>query len=918
MPPSDDRAREKTARRPWLKRLLFIAVAIEITWLAVINAALTLPVTQDLLNRIKPEKFQVRWERAWSWYPGQVTAIKPFANGQSRRQQWQASVDRVDARIALLPLILKRVHISWGEAHNAEYRQRPRLKPDTDYTLLLPHYPEIDGYDVVPVSDQPLPDRRPWKTVLGNIEVTGTHSVWIHQFRADLDADLGGGLSVVARGGPLEMDINEIDIDLAGAWVNTDQPMVDRGRIRGEFGFVPFRPRENKGLPMLEYVVADLEVSLDTRRLDFIDVFLLNFDAMNVDGSGAVRGRIVYDQGVVEPGTDLHVDAENLRVGGFSLDITGTGDIDLGVENAAESPLLLDFAFRDLTVQHEEDEAPMLEGESLALRLSGSRDLDITAGALDFDRTIAAEIQGLAVPVLSLLQRFLPTRWPFRLNGGEGKLGGRALLGPNVLSVDLRLNSEHADAAVSQYRFDTNLDATLRLENPDVQNLPTRVSGSGLRLSESRLQRDAGVITEPWEASLEIGEGELSLIPPADKPDAANSFDLLRLLGQKDSRALLAGSSGELDFEAAVSSLAFLDVLLTSEEPASIRGDGRVEGRLVLAQGLPEVGTRVNIRSDALGVSVMDYVARGDGQVDLVVEEGGLAPDWHLAVRLEDGTMNRRGDGAEGIEAVQLLLDAVVEDVSFDSGPRDFDLRFQIPSALVPDMGLFNGYLPADSPLAFTGGTADLVLDLRLSHDDAQGFVRLFGDGIDVALDGQAVQTDLVANLLVVGGQPRDMAFDLAGSTVAVENVRVQGDEQGFSDEAWSASLRFDRADTIWRQPPVLDTEATLRMSDSRPFVALMKNHGGPGFAGRVLTVDDIEGKAFLTAADNRIRVPSAEVTSNDITVGMKALIADAEREGMIFMQWKALRALLKVQDGKRNVDVINSRSTYDRYEPPR
>jgi hypothetical protein len=146
----------------------------------------------------------------------------------------------------------------------------------------------------------------------------------------------------------------------------------------------------------------------------------------------------------------------------------------------------------------------------------------------------------------------------------------------------------------------------------------------------------------------------------------------------------------------------------------------------------------------------------------------------------------------------------------------------------------------------------------------------------------------------------------------------VQGAEEAFSDEAWAGTMFFERADTTWRRPPRLDVEAKLLMSDSRPFVALMRNHGGPAFAGRVLTVEDIEGTALLTAADNRIRVPSAEITSSDITVGMKALIADVEREGMIFLRWKALRALLKVQDGQRNVDVINSRNTFDRYEPPR
>jgi hypothetical protein len=918
MPPPDDPSPDSKARRSWLRRLLITALGIEVVWLVVINAALTLPVTQDLLNRVKPEKFQVRWERAWSWYPGQVTAIKPFANGQSRSQQWQASVDRVHARIALLPLLVKRVHIPWGEAVNAEYRQRPRLKPDTDYTALLAHYPDIEGYEVLPVSDRPLPDRRPWKTVLGEVEVTGSHSIWIHQFRAAFDGDLGGGLSVVARGGPLEMDIDEIDIDLGGAWVNSDQPMVDRGSIRGQFGFVPFRPRENKGLPMLGFATADLTVSLDTRRLKFIDVFLLNFDDVHVDGSGAVTGRVVYDQGVVAPGTDLHVDANDLRVEALSLDISGTGGIDLGVADSPDSLLLLDFAFHDLVVQHQEDDAPMLEGDTLELQLSGSRSLSLAEDGIDFQRTISLDIDTLAVPDLSRFQRFVPAKWPLRLNGGAGRLGGRALLGPNVLSADLQLASGHADLSVGQYDFDTDLDATLRLENPDVKNRPTRLDGTGLRLSESTLQRDADDVTAPWAASIEIGEARLSFLTPAEKQRGSHAFDLLRLMGQEGARTLLADSAGALDFEASVSSLAFLDALLTSEEPARVRGDGNLEGRIVLKEGLPDIGTRMNIRSGSLNVTVLDYLARGDGQVDLTLEEGGTSPDWHLAVRLEDGTMNRLGDGAGGIEAVQLLLDAVIKDVTFEPGPRDFDLRFRIPSAIVPDMGLFNGYLPTDSPLSFTGGTADLVLDLRLSQDDAQGFVRLFGERIDVALDGQTVRADLVANLLVVGGQPRDMAFDLAGSTVAVENVRVQGAGQGFEDEAWSGTVFFERADTTWRQPPRLDIEAKLLMSDSRPFVALMRNHGGPEFAGRVLTVEDIEGTALLTAADNRIRVPSAEITSNDITVGMKALIADAEREGMIFLRWKALRALLKVRDGKRNVDVINSRATFDRYEPPR
>lgn len=714
------------------------------------------------------------------------------------------------------------------------------------------------------------------------------------------------------------MDISEIDIDFEGAWIHGDQPVVEHGRIQGRFGFAPFRPREIKGLLMLRYIFADLELSLDTRNLDYINLFLVNFEGVKVAGSGTANGRLVYDLGEIEPGTKLQVISDDLRVNTLDFRISGSGDIGLLMDETSESPLALDFAFRDLEVQHDEDDMPMLNGETLLLQLSGSRQLALLEDEFDLERSLGLTIDKLNVPDLSRFQRFIPPKWPFVLYAGEGQLSGHASLGPNVLSVDLEINSDQADMGISRYRFGTNLAAALRLENPDISNQSVEVAGTYLRLSDSRLQREEGAVSQPWEASIKFSDGTLSLVSPQDKQGGMNAFDFLQLIDSKGVKNLLGDSSAELSFDAGVSSLAFLDVLLTGETPAKVRGDGRVDGVIMLSQGLPAVGTHVEIQSNSLGVTVMDYLAQGDGHIDLSVEEGGENPDWRLAVRLDDGKMRRLGDETPGIEAVQLLLDALVEDVSFEGGDRDFDLRFQVPSAVVPDMALFNGYLPPNAPLAFTGGTAQLALDLRLREDDAQGFVRLFGEAIDVTLEEQDIEADLLANLLVVGGTPRDMVFDLAGSTVTVDRVRVAGEKEAFDNDAWSASLVLERADATWQKPPVLDIEAQLIMSDSRPFIALMRNNGGPGWLERMLTVGEIRGTGLLTAENHRLRIPSAEVSSEDITVGMKALITEGEREGMIFMRWKALRALLKVQDGKKNVDVINVHKTYDNYTPPR
>ena len=132
------------------KRILTILVIAQLAYLLIINGALRLSITQDLVNKIKPEKFQVSWERAWSFYPLRVHAEGITANGQSRTQQWEVLATSGSGSIALLPLVLKDVYISDIEATDIDYRQRPRLKPERDYSKLLAHFPPITGREVVP------------------------------------------------------------------------------------------------------------------------------------------------------------------------------------------------------------------------------------------------------------------------------------------------------------------------------------------------------------------------------------------------------------------------------------------------------------------------------------------------------------------------------------------------------------------------------------------------------------------------------------------------------------------------------------------------------------------------------------------------------------------------------------------------
>ena len=124
----------------------------------------------------------------------------------------------------------------------------------------------------------------------------------------------------------------------------------------------------------------------------------------------------------------------------------------------------------------------------------------------------------------------------------------------------------------------------------------------------------------------------------------------------------------------------------------------------------------------------------------------------------------------------------------FNHGPRP-DARLHMskiyPLSVLLLSILMTGHAYATYPVYADGDLAPLG-----NPDGSQPNAAdlLIAQRIDVGLDGQAIQADLVANLLVVGGQPGDMVFDLAGSTLTVENVRVQGT----GESAWSAGAEQD------------------------------------------------------------------------------------------------------------------------------
>jgi len=309
----------------WLKKIAVTVLALELAYVIGFNLALRLPVTQTWLNQIRPEKFHIEWQSAWTWYPFRIHFRNASGNGQSRSQQWEFETKAVSASIDALPLIFKRVWIDHVRVSDTRYYQRPRLKPGRDYSDLIPYYPPIGGHEISDAVTTPLKSKRPWRVDIGDIRLDGQFNYWVHRFRGQASGTLRAELDAVSRGGLFSMRVPEIDLEFKRNVSGEAQEIFRHGTLSGSVEFLPFVPRENHGAKILRYLLIDADLGVDMDNLDFIDPLISKYKHLDLNGTGLVDGRLHMEAGRVLPDTDLSVKAEKLNLDLVSHEINGNG-----------------------------------------------------------------------------------------------------------------------------------------------------------------------------------------------------------------------------------------------------------------------------------------------------------------------------------------------------------------------------------------------------------------------------------------------------------------------------------------------------------------------------------------------------------------------------------------------------------------
>ncbi|MBE9539612.1 MAG: hypothetical protein IMF06_11050 [Proteobacteria bacterium] len=564
-----------TKSRKLLLRVVKLVIIAELAYLVLVNTALQIPFTQDLVNLIRPEKFQVNWDRAWTLYPFRVYASGVRANGQSRSQQWQLSVDDASANISLLCLVLKRVNLFDVDAHNVDYRQRPLLKAGKDYSKLLSHFPQIEGRDIQAADTSPRKKKRPWKLSVNKAHVDGTVKVWIHNLQLNAQGSALADLSFETGGGLFSLDAREVDLDLSPAYINGEGELFKGGRVTGKLGFEPFVPRENKGLGMLSFLQLDTQLDLELGSLDFINLFTADMGDFAIDGAGKLSGRIHYGLGYMRAGTKLLVRVADLSVLVKNMEIVGLGTVQISTPTEDDMSLQLEISYDTSSVTRDGDPSPFLIGDSLKLVYSGPNyivpDTNIKFKTLlndeerwerRKDSTLMVNIDDATLVDLTILNEYLPTMTALKFTSGTAQLEANIFADAQTVEGSLQLQGAGLGMRADGQDLQGDLDVELVIVGGVPRKRQIDLTGSSIILDEVNVVGEQQTFDDKnWSARVLLRRAEVVAGDPL-------SFSADADLWISDTRPLVALFENHSNPPGWVSRM-----LITSD----IEGDARVE-----------------------------------------------------------------------------------------------------------------------------------------------------------------------------------------------------------------------------------------------------------------------------------------------------------------------------------------------------
>lgn len=702
-----------------------------------------------------------------------------------------------------------------------------------------------------------------------------------------------------------QADINNRQLDLSGTRIELQTApsdpeladQTDQGALRTELKIIEGRLtsalplnqlKDFQGRPPLSGL---LQLEGKIANLDFLSEFLSDRTALEFGGEGVIRTNLRVHEGRLTPGSILEIESDNLfsRFSGFTA--SGAGNVLVELQQLPiDEKIYLKMDLRDMALHQVKDGRLLLHGEGLQVTAS-SPPVDIR-NRHDLVK-IVAKWQDALVPDLEILNGYLPENPPFRLSSGSARTSGQIAFDGSRFSGDIHLAGENVTGMLLKQPVNGKLELDLLIKQIEPESRSLDISGTRILMQAVSDPNE----TKPLETRITLGEAKLKMGPESlqsEKPEAPPPL------------------SGVVRLEGSVANFDFINSFLKNSQGLKFSGNGHLKADLRFLDGQMSPGSKLLITSDNLSSRFLDFVANGSGMFKARIEGEADAPVAKFESSIKSFRLRRFGETTSYVSGDVFQITS--EGRSFDSiqGLQNLDTSVRLIAAEIPDITVYNSYLPENAGISIGSGKGTVVGEFRLNGGSGRGNLDMLAEDVEVNFRGQTIKGDLRINTRLADGNLEKMIFDASGTRLRIENGTLLS-KNGTQAEEWWGQLDIKHGQMTWKRPLLLNAALNLHLRDSGLLVHLFAKQKKQ-WLNDLLTIKNVTGETKVLLNGKSIQLKKVRITGEQLLVLADVNLSEKKIRGGMYARYGILQMGIELENEGRKLKLLKPRKWYDSF----
>ncbi|WP_372738220.1 hypothetical protein [Neptunomonas sp.] len=643
-----------------------------------------------------------------------------------------------------------------------------------------------------------------------------------------------------------------------------------------------------KGRPPLSGII---QLEGKVANIDFLSDFLADRTALKFGGEGVVRTDLRVHDGLLTPGSTLKVESDRLFSSFSGFTASGAGHVVVELQQSAkDEEVLLQMDLRDMKLHQVKDGRLLLQGKGFQLTAS-SPPVDIR-NRHELVK-LEAKWQGALMPKLDMLNRYLPENPPFRLTSGSARTNGQIAFDGRHFSGDIHLAGKNVTGMLLKQAVSGKLELDLSIKHFEPKSRSLDISGSRILMQAVSATNK----TKPLETRISIGEAKLKMGPDS------------RQTNQPHARPPL---SGVIRLEGTVANIDFINSFLNNSQGLKFSGNGRMSADMRFLDGKISPGTRLQVASKNLASRFLDFEANGSGMLSARIEGEANAPAAKLESFIKSFTLRRLGETASYVNGSDFQITTVGRNFDTIKGLQDLDTSVRLGAAKIPDITVYNSYLPENAGISIVSGKGEVSGELRLKGASGSGHLDMLAEGVEVNVRDQTIRGDLSINTRLADGDLQKMIFDVSGTRLRIENGYLLSSNDTQAEEWWG-QLDIKHGRMTWKRPLLLDAALNLHLSDSGLLVHLFAKQNKQ-WLNDLLTIKNVTGETTVLLNGDSILLRKVRIAGEQLLVLADVHLSDKKIRGAMYAKYGILRMGIELEDENRTVKLLKPRQWYDNF----